>query len=68
MLQSLMLRVQPRKGGQQRRMDIQNALGKFADEMAAQDPHVARQADQIHTASPQFVDQLAIVHFPIEAL
>ena len=68
MLPSLVLRVEPGERGQQRRMNIQDLLMKFADEVAAQDPHVPRQANQVYTARPQLVHQLAIVRFPVEPL
>jgi hypothetical protein len=50
MRQRLMLRIQPRKRGQQRRMNIQNPAREFAHETGAQQPHVARQAHQFDAA------------------
>ena len=67
-LPSLVLRVEPRECRQQRRVNVQDLPMKFADEMAAQDPHVARKANQVHTALPQLVNQLAIVRFPVQPL
>ena len=67
-LQRLVLRVEPRKGRQQRRMDVQNALRKLAHEMRAEQAHEAGQAHQVDVVLAQFRDQQAIVDFAIEAL
>jgi hypothetical protein len=47
MLQRLVLRRRGRERGQQRRVDVQHAAGKFADESGAEQAHVSGQADQV---------------------
>src|ERR1035441_9722738 len=47
-------------------MNIQNAIGKFANEARAEQPHETRQADQIHVVLVQFGDEHAVVHLAIQ--
>jgi hypothetical protein len=65
-LQSLVLGVETGEGRQQRRMDIQDALGKLAHEVSRQQAHEARQADQVHLPPAQFGHHHAVVHFAVQ--
>src|SRR5579871_2629337 len=66
--QSLMLRVKSRKSREQRGVDVQNALRKFADEISTENAHVAGEADQIDFVLAEFGDQLTVVNFTVESL
>src|SRR4051812_40386709 len=42
------LRIETGKCGEQRRVDVHDAVGKVRDERGAQDTHVAGEANQFH--------------------
>ncbi len=58
----------PGKRWQQRRVDVQNPHRELPHEVGAQQPHEARQADQIHLVLLQFRDHHAVVDFAVESL
>src|ERR1019366_9181132 len=49
-------------------MNIQNTLRELASEARAEQPHEARQADQIDVVLVQFRRQLPVVHLAIQTL
>ena len=59
----LFLRVHSRKSGQQRRMNVDNAIGKSPDEVRREEAHIAGQADQINLRLLQRRYNLSIVLF-----
>ena len=61
-----MLCVESGEGGQERRVDVEDPVGKLADEAPAEDAHEAREADELNVNVAQLGDQLAIVNLPIE--
>jgi hypothetical protein len=63
-----MLRIQPRKGRQKRRVNIQDRARKLANERRAQQPHKARETNQIDAVLGKFRQHHAIVNFAIESL
>ena len=60
-VQRLLLRVQARVFRQQRRVDVEDAIGKRVDEHRAQQTHETGQAHQRDVALLQLVDERAIV-------
>src|SRR5690242_20455516 len=62
-IESLFLSVSTGKRGQQGRMNIQNPPGKFADEIRAQNPHKARQANKVDMEFPERRHHLTVVCF-----
>ena len=48
-LERLTLRIQARERGQERRVNVQNAIRKRVEQRRADQPHVAGQADEIDT-------------------
>src|SRR5206468_2509196 len=46
-LEGLVLSIKAGESRQERRMDIEQAVGEFRNEMAAEDAHVAGQANQV---------------------
>src|SRR4026207_1419666 len=62
-LPSLVLSVDAGKRRQERRMDIQNGIGIFADEFRTQHPHESSKADQPDVASLQLTEDFLIVKF-----
>ena len=67
-VQRLPLRIEARKRGQQRGMNVQHAVRESPHEMRAQQPHEARQTDQFHLMRPQFFDQQLVVSFALQPL
>lgn len=65
--QRLSLRLQPGKGRQQRRMNIENALWKSLHKIGRKQPHVAGQANQIDPLLLQNGYHLAVVSLTFEA-
>src|SRR5580704_1310698 len=68
MFQRLMLGVEAGERRQQRRVNVENAVGKLADETSAQQPHESGEADEIHLPLLQFLQQQPVVNFAIQAL
>src|SRR5438046_2689502 len=68
MLESLVLSVESRKCGKQRRMNIQDSLRVLADKTGAQQPHEAGQTDQFNLVRSQLLDQALVVYFAVEPL
>ena len=65
--QRLSLRFQPGKRGQQGWVNIQNAIAKRGNELRRKQPHVPRQANQIHALFLQRRDHQFIVGFSFQA-
>src|ERR1700688_4793780 len=61
--ESLLLRFEPRKSRQQRGMDVENPPRKLLHEPWREQPHVPRQADQVHFVLLQSSDNFTIVFF-----
>jgi hypothetical protein len=59
--ESLTLRVETGKGGQQRRVDVENALREGAHKLHRQQSHVASETDEINLVRLQTGDDLGIV-------
>ena len=51
--ESLILRIEAGESGQQRRVDIQDAIGKLRNEVSAQEPHITSQTNPIHAVLPK---------------
>src|ERR1041385_6182367 len=47
-------------------MNVENAHGKLADEVAAENTHVARQADQTNIVVAKFGHKLAVVDLAVQ--
>ncbi len=60
-LPRLVLRLEPGEGGQQRRVDVQDGVGKGGDEHRAEKAHEAGQAHEADITGPKFLDEPAIV-------
>ena len=60
-LQRLGLCIEPWKSRQQRWVNVQDPVGKCAHELRREDPHISRQADQVHAVLVQASDHLGIV-------
>ena len=56
-LEGLALGVETGERRQKRRVDVQDAVGKRVHERRAEQPHETGQADQLHVARAQVVDQ-----------
>src|SRR5205814_705028 len=67
-LERLLLRVESRKGRQQRRMDVENAVGKCAYEVRREQTHVSGKAYQVYLRALEFGNNLAFVLFARFAL
>ena len=52
-VEGLGLRLEAGEGGQQRRMNVEDAVGEGVDEFRREQAHVAGQADQIHVVRAQ---------------
>ena len=61
-VEGLPLRVEPRKGREQRRMDIENAVWEGGDELGRQQAHVPGQANQLNAMRAQAGNHVGIVH------
>ena len=57
----LTLGVETRERGQERRVDVQDALGERIEQGLADEPHEPRQAHQVDTVSPQDLDDRRVV-------
>ena len=67
-VEGLRLRIEAGKGGQQRGMDIQNAIGKCGDKLRREQAHIAGQADQVYVVLSQARDYVGIVLGALAAL
>ncbi len=67
-LERLPLRFKSRKRRQQRRMNIQDAVGKRRDEIGRKQPHVACEADQIDIFFPERRDYQFVVGLALQSL
>ena len=66
--EGLALRFEAGKGGQQRGMNIQDAIRKGGDEIRREQAHVAREADEVHILFVQRGDDQLVIGFALEAL
>ncbi len=64
-LQGLALRLEPRKRGQQRRMDIQDAVGKRVEQRPSDQVHEAGETDEGDATRQQQIGQRPIVGLTI---
>src|SRR5579883_2980816 len=65
--QRLLLGVEPGKGRQQGRMNVENPLRKGANKSGAEQAHEAGQAHQLDLVVSQLFDQHAVVNLAVEA-
>src|SRR2546427_5412649 len=66
--EGLALRFEAGEGGKQRRMNIQDAIGKFGDKKRRQQAHVTGEADEVDFVLVQNSGDLAVVDFPFQTL
>ena len=66
-VERLALGVQPRKGGQQRRVNIEHALREGPHEIRAQQAREARQAHQVDRIPVELVDQPVVIRDALHA-
>ena len=57
----LLLGVESRERGQQRRMDVEDAVGERLDERRTDEAHEAGQADKPDVAGAQLLDESAVI-------
>ncbi len=62
-IEGLLLRVETGKSGQQRGMDIEDALGKGGDELGREQAHVTGETDEIDAVAKQQSRDIGIVRF-----
>ena len=67
-LQRLALRFKSRKRGQERRVNIQNALRKRGHKIRRKQPHVASEANEVHVFLLQRRNHKLVVRFALQAL
>ena len=60
-VEGLLLRVEPGKGGQQRGVDVQDAVGEGLDELRREQAHVSGEADEVDVVLAQAGDDFRIV-------
>jgi len=60
-VQGLLVRIQTWKGGEQRGMNVQDAIRKGSNELRRDEPHVAREADQIHLMGLETGNDVSVV-------
>src|SRR6266566_470852 len=65
--EGLALRFEAGKGGQERRMNVQDAIWIFCDEEGRQQTHVSREANEINFVLVENGGDLAVVNFALEA-
>ena len=61
-------RVQPREGGQQRRVDVDDAVAEAGDEVLAQQLHVAGEGDEVRLAGLDPVAERVVAPGPVGEL
>src|SRR5882724_8470709 len=66
-VEGLLLRFEARERGEERGMNIQDALGKGGDEEWEEEAHVACEADEIDLVFAEDGGDLAVVGFALEA-
>src|SRR6185437_7474312 len=62
----LVLRVETGEGGQERGVNVQDAVGELADEGGAEQPHESGQTDQIDRVLAEGIDDRTVVDFAVE--
>jgi hypothetical protein len=60
-IEGLGLRVEAGKGGQERGVDVEDAVGKGGDELRREEAHVAGQADEVDAVGAEAGEDIAIV-------
>src|SRR6266700_3856590 len=65
--QGLTLRFESGEGGEQRRMNVQDAVWIFGDKKWGEQPHVSRQTNQINLVFVENGCDLAVVSFALQA-
>lgn len=60
-VEGLLLRIEAGKGGKQRWVDVEDAVGEGGDEGGREQSHIAGEADEVHVVLAQAGDEVAVV-------
>jgi hypothetical protein len=60
-VEGLLLGIESRKGGQQRRVDVEDAIWKCSNEAGGEQAHVASEADEVDVVFPKAGDKVGVV-------